>query len=313
MSYNELFTQGYCKFDRESFENSDAFKYLNKIHDLVYSEEPVVNFLHVYEVMGITVIADVTFYPVFEQEPISGYVPRSMYKIEEKWHKPEPTLFGNLMHTLGFFATEVDSRYNDDYDSHKWKLGSEIDPSSYGNEDNKNDCMYCIGGKDESFVPGHARTTSINVFSKANELFKGNKFLEHITYGNVTYQMMTKGFSMERHLDAEEGVAVTNITYNVPPEGISGRELVVGKWRPGKEFNQWMANDPGSHIFNYNPEECDIVDIKPKTGVSVFINSLNPAFYHGVKPMTSDGRVYSIINNFSHFTNNEFPYIIHNP
>ena len=313
MDYNKLFTQGYCRFDRKSFEDSDAFRYLHKTHDLVYSEEPVINFLHVYNIMGVLVISDVSFYSTFEQEPVAGYVPRSMYKIEDKWCKPKPSDFGSCMHTMGFYVTEVESSYVDDYPRFKWKLGSEIDPSSYGNEDNKYDCSYCVGDNGESFVPLHARTTSINVFVNAGELFKGNKFLESITYGNVTYQMMSKGYSMERHLDAEEGVAITNITYGAPPEGVLGRELVVGKWNPGVDFNKWMANDPGSHIFNYNTEECDITTIPPRTGLSVYINSLNPAFYHGVKPMISDGRVYSIINNFSHFTNNEFPYIIHNP
>jgi hypothetical protein len=313
MNYNELFTNGHCPFDRESFENSDAYKYLNRIHDLVYSEEPVVNFLHVYKLNGELIIADVAFFADFDLTPVAGYVPRSMYKTEKDWIRPVPTAFGRKMHNEGFYVAEVESTYIDDYHRYNWELGSEIDPSSYGNSDNKYDCAYCVGTSGDSFVPGHARSTSIEVLSKANELFRGNKFLEGITYGNVTYQMMSRGYSMERHLDAEEGVAITNITYNAPPEGVIGRELVVGKWNFGEEFDVWMGNDPGSHIFNSNSSDCDIAMIPPRSGISVFINSINPAFYHGVNLMVSEGRVYSIINNFSHFTNNEFPYIIHNP
>jgi len=121
------------------------------------------------------------------------------------------------------------------------------------------------------------------------EAVKGLRLGVHSIYCEHGFHMLPHRDFYE-DLDTPEGVdgSFGNLMlYLNLSEDFTGRELVYGK------FNQYVEREAGPFEWD-DPRLEKIGEILPKTGVAVFIDGLNPEWWHGVTALTAGGPIIAV-------------------
>ncbi len=305
----ELFSKGYAEVDSlEEWENSETYCYVSSIYNkLIKRDKTSPNFINVYERNGKLLIVDNVFYDRFPLlTPIASYVPETLDYDTDKWEKGSRLPFAVTLDKYGYFVSYQDSEFKDDHPDEMFHLGIDKRPGGRGQKIGYSlDYLIARSPDFEKFI--HPRVNSILMkgYNNMIELAHDNFSLTRCTNFNPSYQKMVKGYRMDRHIDTNAGDAftVTYISYQMDQaQRIEGREILFGK-RSEKDLNRWIDDQNRSDILPdddiSSPEMFeDYAWIKPRHGLTLYVNSWNPIFYHGINKLESDSKVYTVINNF---------------
>lgn len=324
----DFFTKGYCSVDSiEEFMEGDIAEYISRVYGpMRYTVDYRPNFIKVFQLDGKYIISDNLFYDRF---PIAEYcgniVPANLDYHTAIDHRGGNSAAGARLAHHGFVTSHLDlSKHL--YDS--------VTGAYYINADFELECDVFNMQTENAYpanVPATVEQQSFKItaeyynaimtgdkwyalpyleehrhLSKANieNAFKDNYTISNSTNHRTYLQKMTKGDSMSRHIDSNvSGVnnyLVNGITWVCEGE-FKGRDLVLGHRSPQDLMNLIKESLTTTTMDAYGATPVDYTDtdtIHPFTGGTVYVNSFNPYFYHGVTPLEGTGSVYTIINDF---------------
>jgi hypothetical protein len=307
---HELFSQGYVELNSiDEFLKSATYCYIGSIYNgLVYREEPRPNFLNVYHVDGKVLVVDNIFYDRFpDLTPVACLVPPVLDYPVEQWQKGSRTPFSAAMDKYGVFVSYQDNEFKDDHGEEFWKRGIDKRPENRKQKEGYTlDYLIARDPNDGSkFISPRINQIVLEGYCNLLEFVGNNYSLTHTTHNNSAYQQMVKGYRMDRHIDTNKGdcFVMTYISYQMDErQKIEGREIFFGR-RTEEDLQRWMENHNRSDVLSDDdtstPETFeDYLWVKPRHGLTLYVNSWNPIFYHGINQMTSDTKIYTVINNF---------------
>lgn len=324
----EFFTTGYCDVNSiEEFMDGPICEYISRVFGtLRYTVNPRPNFIKVFEIDGGYRISDNLFYDRFPHAKYCGsIVPPTLDHWVAVDERGGNSPAGRSLDQNGYIETVVDIDDN---------LYNSITNSYYINSDFELECDISsmqTAGKYVADAPIDMEQQSFKItaeyynaimcgdkwhtlpflepFRDASKshlasLFEGNYTISNCGNERTYLQKMTKGDSMCRHTDSSvsgvNGYLINGISWVTEGE-FSGRELVMGYRSEedlGRLITEALAMD---NLDTYGTAPVGYTDtgsVVPSTGKTMYVNSFNPFYYHGVEALVGAGAVYTIINDF---------------
>lgn len=288
----------------EDFLFSRPAKFFRQMFgELIYTEENTTNFINVHKFQDKYIMSDGIYAEQFpHHKKIGTVLPKDMFVRYPQNYTGGHTTVGEMLAKKGFaiipWGNEYDMIY-DNLEQGEWYLHDKDHEG--GISDMANEYFKFEDVKTES-LPSVVSTFSKNQDVILRRAVRGNHFLENKTT-EVIVQRMTEGQGVPRHYDSDVNgefvLAVAAINWFTKDE-FAGRELVGGIRSLGdlEEWLRYASTQKGKkHYQEKAPNKyTDFFTLKPQSGITVLVNSINPHFQHGVNILYAGNPIYSIIH-----------------